>query len=415
MRKSHFACLLLGVVAGVALGFGLVIAQLKYGRPPVAAVDPCDDGVCQSDVKEPTPVGDEISDEDEKTDGKTDAPPTTDEHGIVLGAPIQVPFGPVEVMKVHRPGGDVAVSPSHDNPLEGGVEEVERRMFNHLVRHMQAGGCEASEATAELLPMPSEDRAAVTDEGPSPSDPIGELPVPEQHYMPAYKTHPAPQMATPKPVVGKKQRLPYIGRYDAAIDCENHLTLPADVHEMLGSPRPRALYLLPGSECLSLYTETGFRKLLDKTLPVGALDTVGRDERICFSKLRRIEVRADGDLVLPADLVEQAGLEAMPVVIIGVGDHIEIWDRCRWDEYSGVVSQASFNDLTEIFTSVVGHVLGNLPLPLEICVSWDDANGRMKELLNTSDQSDTEEDQERIWWESEPSHLTPEKIHGGIQ
>lgn len=415
MRKSHFACLLLGVVAGVALGFGMVIAQLKYGHTPVASVDPCDEGVCQSAVTEPTPLGNDVT-EDEPTNPASptasDAP-ASDEHGVLLGEPIQVPFGPVEVTMVHRPCGDVAVPvPQESNPLDGGVEAVERRMFNHLVRHMQTGGCEASEATAELLPMPSEERAASVREIGQYCMPTGCVPQLDQQYPPACSNPLTPKTA------GKKQRLPYFGRYDAAIDCENHLTLPAEVHEMLANPRPRVLYLLPGNEpCLCLCTQGTLRKVFDGERIAGeASDYTDAERRIFLSKVRRVEVRADGTMELPADLVREAGLDGMPVVILGVEDHLEIWDRCRWNEYSEVASDVSFNDLTEIFTSVVAHVIGNLPLPLEICVPWDGMNWPTKELLNTSDDlSEIQAEWERIWFADQPSDLNPQRITGGIQ
>lgn len=46
----------------------------------------------------------------------------------------------------------------------------------------------------------------------------------------------------------------------------------------------------------------------------------------------------------------------------------------------------------------------------------DDANRRMRELLNTSnDLRDIEREWESIWFTDQPSHLTPERVHGGIQ
>jgi hypothetical protein len=45
-----------------------------------------------------------------------------------------------------------------------------------------------------------------------------------------------------------------------------------------------------------------------------------------------------------------------------------------------------------------------------------DPNRRMHELLNTSeDLRQIEYEWERIWFTDEPSHLTPERVHGGIQ
>jgi hypothetical protein len=45
-----------------------------------------------------------------------------------------------------------------------------------------------------------------------------------------------------------------------------------------------------------------------------------------------------------------------------------------------------------------------------------DPNRRVHELLNTSeDLRQIEYEWERIWFTDQPSHMTPERVHGGIQ
>ena len=67
-----------------------------------------------------------------------------------------------------------------------------------------------------------------------------------------------------------------------------------------------------------------------------------------------------------------------------------------------------------------------LTLVLALMASWvfcgfiniysADPNKRMVELLNTSeDLRQIENEWERIWFVDQPSHLTPERVHGGIQ
>jgi len=66
------------------------------------------------------------------------------------------------------------------------------------------------------------------------------------------------------------------------------------------------------------------------------------------------------------------------------------------------------------FTALAGFVLGNTGCLLNIYSS--DPNRRMHELLNTSeDLRQIEYEWERIWFTDQPSHLTPERVHGGIQ
>jgi hypothetical protein len=45
-----------------------------------------------------------------------------------------------------------------------------------------------------------------------------------------------------------------------------------------------------------------------------------------------------------------------------------------------------------------------------------DPNQRIQELLNTSeDLRQISYEWQRIWFVDQPSHMTPERIHGGIQ
>jgi hypothetical protein len=63
---------------------------------------------------------------------------------------------------------------------------------------------------------------------------------------------------------------------------------------------------------------------------------------------------------------------------------------------------------------LAGGVLGNAGCFLNIYSS--DPNRRITELLNNSeDLRVIEEEWERIWFTDQPSHLNPNRVHGGIQ
>jgi hypothetical protein len=63
---------------------------------------------------------------------------------------------------------------------------------------------------------------------------------------------------------------------------------------------------------------------------------------------------------------------------------------------------------------VAALVLSNAGCLLNIYSS--DPNRRILELLNNSeDLRQIEYEWERIWFTDQPSHLTPERVHGGIQ
>ena len=67
-----------------------------------------------------------------------------------------------------------------------------------------------------------------------------------------------------------------------------------------------------------------------------------------------------------------------------------------------------------MLTAVAGWVICNSGCMLNQYSS--DPNRRVNELLNNSeDLRQVEYEWERIWFNDQPSHLTPERVHGGIQ
>ena len=67
-----------------------------------------------------------------------------------------------------------------------------------------------------------------------------------------------------------------------------------------------------------------------------------------------------------------------------------------------------------LLLAVSGLVLSNSGCLINIFSS--DPNRRIQELLNISeDLRQIEYEWERIWFVDQPSHMTPERVHGGIQ
>lgn len=68
--------------------------------------------------------------------------------------------------------------------------------------------------------------------------------------------------------------------------------------------------------------------------------------------------------------------------------------------------------LLTVFAAVL--VLSNAGCLLNIYSA--DPNERIRQLLNNSeDLRQIEYEWERIWFTDQPSHLTPERVHGGIE
>jgi MraZ protein len=124
------------------------------------------------------------------------------------------------------------------------------------------------------------------------------------------------------------------GTHPRTLDDKKRLTLPKRVREDLGSPSK--LFVTPGQDqCLFVYSQEAFElwaKKLDEAPATDAEVRVFR--RLYFAQTESVEVDRTGRVLLPERLVQFAGLKH-EVVLLGVRDHLEIWDADRWQHYSG--------------------------------------------------------------------------------
>lgn len=56
-------------------------------------------------------------------------------------------------------------------------------------------------------------------------------------------------------------------------------------------------------------------------------------QRFVFSSITYLEIDDQGRFVIPKNLLQYAGLSEKAVVVVGVGDHFEIWDAVKWEKY----------------------------------------------------------------------------------
>jgi MraZ protein len=119
-----------------------------------------------------------------------------------------------------------------------------------------------------------------------------------------------------------------LGEHEHTIDEKNRLTLPARFRQSFagGGVVTRGM-----DGCLYVYAQEQWQRLLDSRL--GSLDPLSRDDRMMqrhfFSGAAEFEPDKQGRIMLPSALVEHAKL-GRDVVVAGVYDHLEIWDRTAW-------------------------------------------------------------------------------------
>jgi MraZ protein len=137
------------------------------------------------------------------------------------------------------------------------------------------------------------------------------------------------------------------GAYPRTLDEKCRLAIPKRVRDALGQVEPVVMYLAPGTDgSLALYTEAAFMRLGDK-LSQGS--PTGQDvrafSRLFYAQAHPVEVDRQGRVRIPSELALLAGL-SREIVLVGVGDHLEIWDRDRWSAYLANM-QTHYDEIAE--------------------------------------------------------------------
>ena len=122
------------------------------------------------------------------------------------------------------------------------------------------------------------------------------------------------------------------GTHPRTLDDKKRLALPKRIREQVGEVEQ--LFVTPGpDQTLWIYTKHELERLsarLDETPATDAEARVFR--RLFFAQMEEVDLDGSSRILIPDRLVEFAGLEH-EVVLLGVRDHLELWDEARWRSF----------------------------------------------------------------------------------
>jgi MraZ protein len=119
-----------------------------------------------------------------------------------------------------------------------------------------------------------------------------------------------------------------LGEYEHTLDDKNRLTLPAKFRQALGG----GVVVTRGMDhCLFVFTHEGWDAFVAARLE--GLNPFSREarqmSRFMFAGATETELDKQGRIMVPSPLIEHASL-GREVVVAGVRDHVELWDRTAW-------------------------------------------------------------------------------------
>jgi MraZ protein len=118
------------------------------------------------------------------------------------------------------------------------------------------------------------------------------------------------------------------GEYVHTIDEKSRITLPARFRAALAG----GVVLTRGLEKqIDVYPRDAWDEQMSRIADLDQLTREGRAlKRFVFASAAVVEPDRQGRVLVPAHLAAHAGL-GKEVVLAGVSDHLEIWDRAEWE------------------------------------------------------------------------------------
>ena len=134
-----------------------------------------------------------------------------------------------------------------------------------------------------------------------------------------------------------------VGSYNHKLDSKGRTVLPARFRGELGSSIVATIGI---DRCIALYPVSRWEELILKLKDLSSFKKKTRDfRRVLLSMATELEIDGSGRVLIPSGLREYAGVD-QEVTLIGLEDHLELWDSIRWEEQrSGVL--VDFSDLAE--------------------------------------------------------------------
>ena len=130
------------------------------------------------------------------------------------------------------------------------------------------------------------------------------------------------------------RRAPFLGEYQHALDAKGRFILPARFRDQLGD----VAYVTSEQDgCLALWRPEEFdvkANAIQDRARQGERDV----QRAFFAGATDATPDRQGRVAIPQGLREFAGLER-DVVVVGLYDHIEIWDAAAWQRTKQVGDQ----------------------------------------------------------------------------
>ena len=142
---------------------------------------------------------------------------------------------------------------------------------------------------------------------------------------------------------GKKWEIMFFGNYSHSLDEKGRLVIPKKMREELGNK----IFIMKGFDgALAIYQESAYGKVMEELEKYSFNKKENRDYlRLKLASIVDLDVDKMGRVQLPVAILGKYHINK-DVVVLGAGDHIEVWDKARYEEYISSIED-NYEDIAE--------------------------------------------------------------------
>jgi MraZ protein len=136
-----------------------------------------------------------------------------------------------------------------------------------------------------------------------------------------------------------------VGEFELSVDDKSRMLVPSEIRKSLDPERDGDLfYLVVGVNRKPwLYVERTYEEMVARAPSEIPEDEMLAYDQVHFGMAAKVEMDKQGRILIPDKTIRRTGLKK-EVTLIGVRDHLELWNREDWNEHS----EALFDRLAEV-------------------------------------------------------------------
>ena len=131
----------------------------------------------------------------------------------------------------------------------------------------------------------------------------------------------------------------FVGTFDYTVDSKGRLTVPSKFKNELGEKFMIRVHTQGKYVCIGLYNDEGFKNAYEESLREAKNNAERKRKTFAFyAGANEVSPDGKGRILVPLMTLQKAGI-TNECIMVGMDDHVEVWNPERFDAYFNEVEE----------------------------------------------------------------------------